>query len=151
MTPQVSAIASAKQFPYSLQVKTSGGSATSSTEAMVNISDADLKAAIESGVSQSGMFKSVVSGAGGDYELTVNIIKLDRPLVGVVLTTHMEAGWTLIKVSDRSVVMRKSILSSGSADMNEAFVGPVRLRLSVERAAKDNITQGLRSIAEQKL
>jgi hypothetical protein len=151
MTPQASAIASTKQFPYSLRVKTGGGSETTSTDAMSSISDGDLKAAIEGAVSQSGMFKSVVSGADGDYELTVNIIKVDKPLAGVTITSHMEAGWTLIKVSDRSVIMRKSILSSGSADMSEAFVGPVRLRLSIERAAKDNITQGLRSIADQKL
>jgi len=63
----------------------------------------------------------------------------------------METAWSLQRTSDRSIVMRKAIQSSGTATMGDAFVGVTRLRLAVENAARENIKQGLKEIAELKL
>ncbi len=148
MTPAVSA---GKQYPYSLQVKTGGGSDTGAMDSS-NISDADLKAAIEAAVVQSKLFKSIVQGAdGADYELSVRVTSLSKPLFGGTFTVEMEAAWSLTRMSDRNAVMRKAIKSTGVATMGEAFAGVTRLRMAVERAASDNISQGLKAIAELKL
>ena len=145
MTPQ--AITVSKHFPHSLSVQTSGGSATSAVDSS-NISAADLKAAIEQAIAQSNLFKSIVQGTGGDFELSVRITSLSKPVFGATFTVELETAWSLTKGSDRSVVLRKSVKSTGIATMGDALVAVTRLRLAVEAAARDNISQGLKAIAQ---
>lgn len=136
-----------KQFPYSVRVQTSGGADTGAVDT-INISDADLKAAIEEAVVQSKLFAAVVQGKGGsDYELNVRVISLSKPLFGGTLTVEFEAAWSLTRVEGRSVVMRKSVKSSGSVTMGEAFAFVTRARLAVEAAARENISLGLKTIS----
>ncbi len=148
MTPQNLDVA--KHHPYSLRVLTGGGAETGAMDSS-NVSDADLKAAIEDAVLHSKLFKAIVQGNGGDYELSVRVISLSKPLFGGTFTVDMETAWSLTKVSDRSVAMRKSVKSSGTATMNDAFAGVTRLRLAVETATNNNISQGLAAIAELNL
>lgn len=148
MTPQ--AVAISKHHPYDLRVQTTGGADTGAMDSS-NISDADLKAAIEDAVLQSKLFKSVVQGTGGDYELSVRVTSLSKPVFGATFTVEMETAWSLTKLSDRSVAMRKSVKSSGTATMGDAFAAVTRLRLAVEAAARDNISQGLKAVAELSL
>jgi hypothetical protein len=148
MTPQ--GIAISKHIPASLGVKTDGGSSTGAMDSS-NVSDADLKAAIEAAVVQSKLFKSIIQGAGADYELSVRQISLAKPVFGATFTVEMETAWSLTKQSDGSVIMRKAIKSSGAATMGDALVAVTRLRMAVEAAARDNISQGLRAIAELNL
>lgn len=131
-------------------VRTGGGSATGAMDSS-NISDTDLKAAIEDAISQTGAFKRIVQGNGADYELTVNIVHLDKPAFGTSFTVTLEAGWTLIKLSDRSIALRKTIASSHTATMGDAFAGVTRLRLAVEGAVRKNIEQGIQEISVSKL
>lgn len=149
MTP--AAVTVAKHFSSGVQVKTSGGVEAGGAGA-ANIMNDDFKAAIEAAVTQSRLFKTVVQGAdGSDYELTVQIVSLAKPLFGTTFTVNLETAWSLVKTSDRSVAMRKSIQSTGVATVGEAFVGATRIRLAVERAANEGIAQGLQAIAELKL
>jgi hypothetical protein len=144
MTPQTVAVG--KTHPYSLHVQVSGGSETSAISG-TNVSDADLKAAIEDAVQQNKVFKTIVQNAGADYELSVRVIRLSKPLFGGTFTVEMETAWSLVKLSDKSIVMRKSVQSSGTATMSDAIVGASRLRLAVENAAREGIGQGLSAIA----
>src|SRR5690349_14895240 len=64
------AIATSKKLPYSVRVEAKGGNETGVMDSS-NVSNADLKAAIESSITSSNLFKSVVQGKDGDYELTV--------------------------------------------------------------------------------
>lgn len=139
-----------KQHPYSIQVTTSGGSETGLIDSS-NISDADLKAAIETAIARDKLFKAVLQGAGGDYELTVRIVALSKPLFGGTFTVDLETAWSLVRLADRKVVMRKSVTGKGVATMSEEFAGVARLRLAVEKAARENIAQGLQEIAKLNL
>lgn len=139
-----------KHFPYSLRVQTLGGSETSGLDSS-NIADADLKAAIEDAVVQSKLFKSIIQGSSGDYELSVQIISLRRPMIGTTLNVELETGWSLVRSADRTVVMRKSIQTTGTASVGDAFAFATRLRLAVEIAARAGISQGLAAIAELNL
>jgi hypothetical protein len=112
-----------------------------------NIADDDLKAAIEDAVIQSKLFKKIVQGKDGDYELSVQVSNLTKPLIGFSFTVEMEAAWSLVKLSDRSVVMRKSVKSSGTASVGDALAAVTRLRMAVEAAARENIRQGLTAVA----
>lgn len=148
MTPQ--SLVVSKHHPYSVLVNTAGGAETGAMDSS-NISDADLKLAIEDAISQSKLFKTIVQGSDGDYELSVRVTSLSKPVFGTTFTVDMEGAWSMTKVSDKSVILRKSIKSSGTATMGEAFAAVTRLRLAVESAAKDNIAQGLKAIGELNL
>jgi len=136
-----------KKLPYSVRVETRGGAETGALDSS-NVSNADLKAALESSISTSGLFKSVVQGTNGDYELTVSVTQLEKPLFGGAFTVTLETGWSLVKVSDKSVALRKAVRSSHTATMSDSFVGVTRLRLAVEGAVRNNISQGLQAISE---
>lgn len=145
MTPQN--IAVSKHYPYSLRVQTGGGAETGAMDSS-NIADADLTAAIEEAIAQSKLFKTIVQGNNGDYQLSVRVSSLSKPIFGTTFTVEMETAWSLTRISDRSSVMRKSVKSSGTASMGDAFAGVTRLRMAVEAAARNNISQGLLAIAE---
>lgn len=133
--------------PHSVQVSVSGGSDTSALDSS-NISDDDLKAALEDAITQTRLFQKVVQGSGGDYELSVRVSHVSKPMIGIALTVDIETAWSLTKRSDRSIVMRKAVNSTGSASMGDAFAFVTRLRMAVEAAARDNISQGLKAIGE---
>lgn len=148
MAPQGLLISS--HFPQSVHVQTAGGAATSAVSG-TNISDVDLKIAIENAIAQNKVFKSIVQTTDADYELNVSIVSLSKPFVGLTFDVDMEAAWSLTKQADHSVVLRKSVKSRGTATVGDAFVAVTRLRLAVENAARDNISQGLKALAELKL
>ena len=139
-------LASARKLPYSVSVTTAGGQETGAMDSS-NVANADLKAAIEDSITRSSLFKSVVQGRNGDYDLTVTVTQLDKPLFGASFTVTVEAGWSLVRASDKSVVMRKAIKTSHTAAMGDSLVGTTRLRLAVEGAVRKNISEGLRAIS----
>lgn len=137
-----------KKLPYSVRVETRGGAETGAMDSS-NVSNADLKVALEESITKSGLFKTIVQGKdGGEYELTVSVTNLTKPTFGGAFTVTMEAGWSLAKSADKSVVMRKAIKSEHTATMSDAFVGVTRLRLAVEGAVRNNISQGMQAISE---
>lgn len=135
-----------KKHERSVSVRTAGGAETTAMDSS-NIADADLKAAIEESIIQSRLFQSVVQGKDGDYDLAVSIVRLDKPIFGLTFTVDMEATWVLVKQSDKSIVLKKSIQSTSTASFSDAAAAVTRLRLAVERAAKANIEQGLQAIS----
>lgn len=148
MTPQ--SVAVAKKHPYSVSVEAKGGAETGAMDSS-NISNADLKAALESAIVKTGVFKNVVQGKNGDYDLTVSVVEMPKPIFGLTFTVNLEMAWSLVKRSDQSVAMRKVIKSSHTATFSDAAVAVTRLRLAVEGAARDNIAQGVKAISELNL
>lgn len=135
-----------RKHAQSVSVQAAGGNETGLMDSS-NVADADLKAAIEASIAQTGVFSRVVQGKGADYELTVSIVSLAKPLIGFTFTVDMETAWVLVKASDRSIVMRKTFRASHSATVGDAFPAVVRLRLAVEGATRKNIEQGLQAIS----
>jgi hypothetical protein len=60
----------------------------------------------------------------------------------------LETGWSLVKTSDKAVAMRKAIKSAYTAALSDSLIGVTRLRLAVEGAVRDNISQGLQAVSE---
>jgi hypothetical protein len=135
----------AKKQPYAVAVSVTGGAETGAMSSS-NIANVDLKSAIEASIRETQVFREVVDVNGAQYELLVNVITLSKPSFGFSMTVDLEAGWTLTRVADRKVVLRKSVSSTYTAPASAAFAGTVRLRLAVEGAAKANIAQGLAAI-----
>jgi hypothetical protein len=85
-------IASTKKNPYSVSVKTGGGNETSALGSS-EISNNDLRAAIEKSVTRSSLFREVVQGKNGDYELRSRLrASRSPPSARPSLSTWRQAG-----------------------------------------------------------
>lgn len=135
-----------KQFNKTVSVFVSGGSDTGAMES-TNVSDEEFQAAIEDAINKSKLFKEITS-SNPDLNLEVSISSLSKPSFGFTFEVSMEAGWILSRKSDKSILMKKSIKSSGKATTSDAIVAVTRIRIAVERAAQNNISQGLSAISE---
>jgi hypothetical protein len=140
----------AKRHAQSVSVAVSGGRETDATD-KPQISDAAFTQALTQAIAQSRTFSRVVTGAGGDYLLTVALTGLDQPSFGFSFTVKMEAGWTLRRASTGAVVWQQAILSEHTATTSDAFAAVTRLRLATEGAARNNIAQGLARISRLEL
>lgn len=148
MVPQHAA--SGRHFAHSINVQASGGNDTGALDSS-NISDGELKAAIEEAIVRQKLFAGVIQGDSSDYSLNVRVINLTKPLFGTTFTVELEMAWSLVRNADHHPILRKSIKSSGSASMSDAFAAATRLRLAVEAAARANIEAGLREISASNL
>jgi hypothetical protein len=140
-------LASTKKLPYTVAVTTAGGQETGAMDSS-NVANADLKAAIEESITRSNLFKTVVQGKGGEYDLAVTVTQLQKPMFGGAFTVTLETGWALVRTSDKAIVMRKAIKTSHTAEFSDSMVGVTRLRLAVEGAVRKNISEGLQSISD---
>jgi len=136
-----------KHFNKTVSVMILGGSATGTMES-TNISDEEFKASIEDAINKSKLFREIAKDSNSDFDLQVNIFSLSKPSFGFTFEVQMEAGWVLSKKSDKSILMKKSIQSIGRATAGDALIGVTRIRMAVERAAQNNISQGLGAISD---
>ena len=148
MTPKD--IVVAQKFNSSVQVKTAGGAETGAMDG-TNISDADLQAAIEQAISNTELFSKVVQVGNANYVLAVSITSLSKPMFGLTFTVNLETTWSLTNVATKKVEMRKVVSSSGTATFSDAAIAVGRLQIAVERAAKENISQGLTDVSNLNL
>lgn len=148
MTPKDLVIA--QKFSSTVQVRTTGGSETGAMDSS-NISDADLKAAIEKAISDTQLFSKVVQVGDANYLLAVSVTSLTKPSFGLTFTVNLETAWTLTNMATKKIEYRKVITTTGTATFGDAAVAVGRLQIAVERAARSNIAQGLSEIAELKL
>jgi hypothetical protein len=127
-----------KKNDYSVNVSVTGGQETDALSSS-NISNADLKAAIEASLTKSGAFQRIQAAPDAQYELTARIIELSKPSLGFSFTVELEIGWSLLRTRDKAVLIRKAIRSTHTTGMSESFAGVTRLRMAVEGAVRKNI------------
>jgi hypothetical protein len=138
MTPET--IQATKHHPYSVSVGTATKEATSPT------SDSPLATALMASIEKNKVFSKVIKGEGADYQLTVMIMTVDTPAFGLSFTVKTEMAWSL-KRTNGAVVWQDTIKSEGTAGATEAFAGAERSKMAFERAARENIAQGLAKIS----
>lgn len=126
----------------SLSVNVTGGGETSAMGAS-NISNADFAEAIKASIVQSGLFATIGAVDQADYQVEVQIVRLDRPMFGASFTVNFEATWRLLRRSDAKVIWEKAVISKFTATMGDAFAGVTRLRLANEGAARENIKDAI--------
>lgn len=148
MTP--SDLVLGQKFNATVQVKTAGGSETGAMEG-TNISDADLKAAIEQAISNTELFNKVIQVGDANYLLAVSITSLSKPVFGLTFTVNLETTWSLTNLTTKKVELRKVVSSTGTATFGDAAIAVGRIQMAVERAAKQNISQWLTDVASLNL
>lgn len=148
MTPH--SIPDIHRHQKTIMIRTQGGNETGALDSS-NISNNDFANAIEESIVKTRLFTEVIHGNGSDYILNVTIANMSKPLFGTSFTVDIEAAWSLAEAVSKNVVMRKSIKSSFTATMGDAFVGVTRFRLALEGAARENIRLGLTAISKLQL
>lgn len=149
MVPELFAPGPQHAQPVAVQV--SGGRESDPT-GLPQISNEAFAEAVSTAITNAKLFASVVP-AGGDasYVLKVNIAAVQQPLMGGTFTVTMETGWQIENLASKQVVWRKGVKSTGTASMGDAFAAITRIQLATERAARENIRQGLTLIAQLQL
>lgn len=71
--------------------------------------------------------------------LSVRIAEVDAPSAGASMTTTMAAIYEITDRKNGDLLFAEEIRSEGVVPFNHAFVGMVRARESVNRAARNNI------------
>jgi len=119
---------------------------TPRSKVLANVTNEDLKEALETSLVKSGMFKS--AGNGG-YQLDAFISSIDQPVMGFSMQVSVEVNYSLSR--DGSPVWRKAIKSSYVAPVGESLVGAVRLRKATEGAVRENISLLIRELDGKRL
>ena len=110
-----------------------------------------LKGAVEDSIARTNLFRGVLQGSGGDFELTVFLWNVRSPAMGFSMTVDVEMAWTLVRASDKAVLLKKTIKTTHTTKAGEAFAGVERVNMARSEAVRENIRQGLQSIAGLKL
>lgn len=143
-------LSTVNKHPQTVSVSVSGGKETDPL-GKAQIDNDSFAKAVTQAIEHSKTFSKVIEGNKGNYLLAVNIFSLDQPSIGGNFTVHMEAGWTLKRADNGSVVWQEAIRSEHTATMGDALVAVTRLRLATEGAAKNNVAQGLEKISKLSL
>lgn len=75
-----------------------------------------------------------------EYQLSAKLLKVEQPMFALDMTVTITAEYVLVRASDKRQVFQKTVTSSHTAKMGEAFIATERLRLANEGAARTNIT-----------
>jgi hypothetical protein len=114
------------------QLHVSGGQ-----EFEFRISDAEFEKALRAALAESGVFQLVERG--GDYRLDV-VLGDDAGVEGREITVL----WSLSRGDTGQTLWQELVTTKGKSFQ---FVGVVRLRRSVEMAARENIRLGIERVA----
>lgn len=147
---KVSGLTPGKTIDKTVAVQTGGGHATNPAWTS-QIADKDLATAITESLKDSRLFKSVVSIGDAEYVLSATIINLNQPVIGFTMSVHTEILWRLVPKNQTKAVWEKSIATSATKGVGDAFAGVTRVRITTESAVQENIRQALTQISKAPL
>jgi len=102
------------------------------------ISSNDFKQALEKSLDNAGLLNALRTG--GDYELSVTLVGVDQPLIGINMTVKSTVHYRLVRISSRETLMDEEIARSYTAKFGDHLLGVERLRLANEGSARVNIS-----------
>ncbi len=139
-----------KMHSQTASVQVDGGKPTNPAWTS-SIANEDLLVAIRDSIANNRLFSAVVKVGSEDYALNATIVRVDQPVVGFGMTVGLEIYWTLTPKGATKPIWEKSIQSSGTKGVGDAFVGVTRLRMATEEAAKNNIAEAMTAIGALEL
>jgi len=78
--------------------------------------------------------------------LSVAILKLDIPSMGINFETETIAKYELIDRSNGDIIYTSDVAAKGSVSGSEAFLGVIRARAAASNSVRENIKQFLREL-----
>ena len=111
------------------------------------VDDTSFKSALEASLKA----RKLLAEGPGKYTLTVKLLELKQPLMGIDMTVSSKAQYTLKEAAKDKVIYDKTVDVSYTAKMSDSMVGMTRLRLANEGSIKANMAQFLDELAALKL
>ena len=78
--------------------------------------------------------------------LSVTVLKLDIPAMGVTFETETIAKYELINRATGDIIYTSDVASKGAVSGTEAFMGVIRARAAGSNSVRENIKQFLREL-----
>lgn len=113
---------------------------------MSNISNEEFRAGLEASLRSAGLLADTPSQA--EYRVVSNVQALDRPMAGFDMNVTMSVRYTVTPVDGGAPIFDEVVTSTGVGRMNEQFLGVERLRIAIEAAARENITEFIRRLGD---
>ena len=101
------------------------------------------KEALQESLDRMAIFKDE---SKNKVSIQVKILAFDIPSFGLEMTTTSIARYEIIDRATGGIIYTQGIASSGVVPVSHAFVGVVRARESINRAAQNNIKQFLQAV-----
>lgn len=114
---------------------------------MSNISNEEFRAGLEQSLRNAGLLAA--NSASAQYRVISNVQSLDRPLAGFDMNVTLSVRYSVTPVGGGAPIFDDVVTSTGVGRMSEQFVGSERLRIAIEAAARENITEFVRRLHER--
>ena len=101
------------------------------------------KEALQESLDRMAVFKD---NAPNKVSIQVKILAFDIPAFGAEMTSKAIARYEIIDRATGGIIYTQEIASTGVVPMSHAFVGVVRARESINRAAQNNIKLFLQAV-----
>lgn len=115
------------------------------------VSSLALSQALEDSLRGVGMLP-MAPGAGPKYQLRVQLLSLDQPLLATATTVTAAIQYSLVAKADGTVLYQRAVRTAATANLGDALLSPSeRLRLASEAAVRSNIITVMRDLLSVKL
>lgn len=101
------------------------------------------KEALQESLDRMAIFKD---DAKTKVSIQVKILAFDIPNFGLEMTSKAIARYEIIDRATGSIIYTQEIASTGVVPVSHAFIGAIRARESINRAAQNNIKQFLQAV-----
>lgn len=138
-----------KQTGDIIFVKESAGGSATDPFGVSKIPNDNFSEAVKASLLNSKAFLALSSNWGDEWALEIDIRNVEQPFFGFDFTVRTFIRYTLFLRSQK--VYETEIYATGTATMDDSFLGLIRLRLANERSARANIKTFIQELSNQNL
>ncbi len=109
--------------------------------------DPEFEDALRKALTDSGIFKQIVTDQKADYQLKYEILSQEVQ-ISFKSTATVFIYYSLIEITTNQVVWEESLVSQYSVGIEKALERPLRARLAKEGAVRDNLSQLLEKLSD---
>jgi len=114
---------------------------------MSGVSTKDFRAALESSLKATNHLADAAGSAR--YNVTANLLNIDRPMMGLNLTTTTSVNYKVTGAADNAVVYEETIKAEGTAKMSDSLIAVERLRKANEASVRNSIQQFIQNFRQR--
>ncbi len=113
------------------------------------VSSADFERALETSLRAAGLLSA--NRQGSPYTLVADLRSLDQPAFGLDLKVTATVTYLLVERASGKTTYEKTIVTSHTAVIGDAFIATERLRLANEGAMRTNISRLIEDLIAMKV
>ena len=92
---------------------------------------------------------NIFDGSIRNLEITMTLQSVKEPILGLDVTSVVRANWKVVDQTTGNELFNENIIGSHTAAFFEHLIAAKRMKIANDNAIKENIKQGLVSIAKQ--